>query len=242
MEKRNSAGGKAAAIVIRRQALERYYANPNKCLNCGKIIEVGNKKVSTIRQKKFCNSRCFAIYSNKERNKNHIYKYRCPLCGKILKSKAKYACKDCRHKKAEKHDTRLFSIFKGMRERCYRSNSIAYKNYGGRGIKICDDWKNDFMKFYNWAIENGYKEDLTIERIDVNGNYEPKNCKWISKREQSYNRRINLLIKYNNETHTITEWAEKRGVKRDLLYNRIKRMGIVDKAFENRDLRFRCNP
>lgn len=70
----------------------------------------------------------------------------------------------------------LYKKYYSMKARCYNPNSLAYKNYGGRGIKICDEWLEDVMNFYNWAINNGYKENLTLDRINVNGNYEPNNC------------------------------------------------------------------
>ena len=86
-------------------------------------------------------------------------------------------------------NTRLYNIWVNMKQRCYNSNNPKYPIYGGRGIKICDDWKNYFFSFYNWAISNGYKENLTIDRMNVNGNYEPNNCRWITNQEQQKNRR-----------------------------------------------------
>ena len=90
--------------------------------------------------------------------------------------------------------TRLYRIYKGMISRCYYKSSQRYNAYGGRGIKVCDEWKNDRSKFFDWAINNGYKEDLTIERINVNGNYEPSNCCWIPMSEQYKNKQSNSII------------------------------------------------
>ena len=78
---------------------------------------------------------------------------------------------------------RLYRIYHHMKDRCYNVNNDAYKNYGAKGVKMCDEWFADFRNFRKWAISNGYSNDLTIDRIDANGNYEPNNCRWITKSE-----------------------------------------------------------
>ena len=90
--------------------------------------------------------------------------------------------------------TRLYRIWNAMKNRCNNPNNYGYKNYGGRGIKVCDEWNKDFLEFYNWAINNGYKENLSIDRINNNGNYEPNNCRWATSKEQMANRR-NFKVK-----------------------------------------------
>lgn len=81
--------------------------------------------------------------------------------------------------------TRLFLIWNGMKNRCYNSNDKAYKWYGGKNIKVCDEWLNDYPAFYNWAYDNGYKEGLSIDRINPNGNYEPNNCQWLTRTDNT---------------------------------------------------------
>jgi len=88
-------------------------------------------------------------------------------------------------------NTRLYSIWASMKDRCYNKNNTAYKYYGGKNIAICEEWKNNFMNFYNWAMENGYQDDLSIDRINSDGNYEPSNCHWATKKEQTINRGLN---------------------------------------------------
>lgn len=127
-------------------------------------------------------------------------------CGCLRKEKT--SGKNCILYKHGLYRTRLYKTWHNMIQRCSNKNNIHFKNYGGRGIKVCDDWKNDFLSFYNWAINNGYKDNLTIDRIDVNGNYEPSNCRWVTMKEQSNNRTSNHLITFNNETHNMMEWSK----------------------------------
>lgn len=125
-----------------------------------------------------------------------------------------------------KTNTRLYPIWRGMRARCYHETSPFYNEYGGRGITMCEAWENDFMAFYNWAYENGYDEnapkgECTLDRIDVNGNYEPSNCRWVSMEIQNKNKRKCMLITYNGETHTLPEWAKITGINYMTLRRRI---------------------
>jgi hypothetical protein len=108
-----------------------------------------------------------------------------------------------------------------MVDRCRRKKNKSYKNYGGRGISVCEEWRNDFMAFYKWSINNGYSDNLTIERNDVNGNYDPRNCKWITHAEQTLNRRDSHLVTYNGRTKTIAEWARDLQINYNTLLNRI---------------------
>lgn len=104
--------------------------------------------------------------------------------------------------------TRLYNIWAGLKGRCNNPNDPRYDRYGGRGISVCDEWNTSFQSFYDWAISNGYSENLTIDRIDNDGNYEPANCKWSTNKEQCNNRATNINIKIGNATKTLTEWCE----------------------------------
>jgi hypothetical protein len=117
--------------------------------------------------------------------------------------------------------TRLYHIWANIIQRCENPNNSSYKNYGGRGITVCDDWKNDFQTFYDWSMANGYLEDLTIDRIDVNGNYEPSNCRWTTIKEQGFNRRNNHFITFNGKTQTMREWSEELNIDYDVIAKRL---------------------
>jgi hypothetical protein len=128
-------------------------------------------------------------------------------------------------------NTILFSKWNRMLERCRNHNRRDYKDYGGRGICVCDEWKKDFMAFYNWAVESGYKEGLTLDRINNDGNYEPSNCRWATPKEQANNRRSSVFLTYNGETHTVSQWAEIQHIPRDTLDRRMRQCGwSVEKA------------
>lgn len=117
--------------------------------------------------------------------------------------------------------TRLYKIYLKMIQRCYNKSTKNYKIYGGRGISVCDEWHNDFMSFYNWAVLNGYADNLTIDRINVNGNYEPNNCRWATVKQQANNTRVNKIVKYAGKSQTISEWADEIGMNYQTLYDRI---------------------
>lgn len=108
--------------------------------------------------------------------------------------------------------TRLYQTWRSMKDRCYNPNNKWYKDYGGRGIYVCEEWRNDVKAFYDWAIANGYRDDLTIDRINVDGNYEPSNCRWADKKTQSNNRRACRFITAFGQTKTMKEWAEFVGI------------------------------
>lgn len=116
----------------------------------------------------------------------------------------------------------LYEIWKGIKQRCFNPKSKAYKNYGGRGIIMCEDWKNNFEEFYNWSISNGYVKGLTIDRIDNNSNYCPNNCRWVSRLEQANNKRNTIYLTINNKTDSLSNWLRFYNVNRSTYMTRIK--------------------
>lgn len=118
---------------------------------------------------------------------------------------------------------RLHVIWGNMKQRCLNPNNTKYDNYGGRGIKICDDWMN-FLSFYEWSTTHGYRDDLTLDRIDVNGNYCPENCRWVTPEVQSLNRTDNHYLTFEGRTMTIKEWADEIGLSFRTLEARINRL------------------
>ena len=127
-------------------------------------------------------------------------------------------------------DSRLYNVWSAMKRRCFNSEVPEYHLYGGRGITMCDDWRDNYGSFRNWAYANGYdanakRGDCTIDRIDVNGNYEPSNCRWVSQKAQMNNVSYNHLIEYNGEKHTVAEWADIYNMPYARLSQRITKYG-----------------
>lgn len=121
-------------------------------------------------------------------------------------------------------NTRLYNVWSNIKARCNCKTNDSYPRYGGRGIKLCKEW-DDFETFYRWAYENGYDENAeygkcTIDRIDVNGNYEPSNCRWVDSYTQGNNKRNNIRLEYDGETHSLKEWSEKVHIKYSILLKR----------------------
>lgn len=141
-------------------------------------------------------------------------------CGCLNKEKASERAHN-RIKHGE-YKTRLYSIWKGMKDRCYYPKTKGYKNYGGKGIKVCDEWQT-YIPFRDWALANGYSDELTIDRKNNNKNYCPENCKWSTMKEQRHNSSQNRFITYNNEKHTIDEWSAITGINYHTIRNRLRR-------------------
>ena len=121
--------------------------------------------------------------------------------------------------------TRLFRIFTNMKTRCYNPNTNRKKNYYDKGIKICDEWLNDKTKFFEWALNNGYADNLTIDRIDVDGNYEPNNCRWVDYTAQANNRSTSITLFCDGEWNTLQYWSKLYDIDRRTVMNRIYLLG-----------------
>lgn len=136
----------------------------------------------------------------------------------ILHQKGKYAIRTTHGL----WGTRLYRIWKGIKNRCYNKKSADYIIYGARGITVCNEWKNNFQAFYDWAMSHGYQDNLSTERIDPDGNYSPENCRWATDKEQANNRRSNRFITIGEETKTVAEWIEYSGISRATFYQRLR--------------------
>jgi len=176
-------------------------------------------------------------YGNK---KYRIFLCRCS-CGAVkelslmkLRGPRSNKCRSCATRETKTthgcSDTRLYRVWKGMKYRCYNENFPSYSRYGGRGIGICKEWKNTFAVFKKWAEKTGYREPLTIERINNDKGYSPENCKWIPKKDQSLNRNSRRELEYNGVKKSVKEWAEEYGMKYDTLWMRLKRGWEIGKS------------
>ncbi|MDU2284137.1 hypothetical protein [Clostridium sp.] len=199
-------------------------------------------------------------YSHREpakRGYRHYWECKCE-CGKVvirrsdgLKDKGVKSCGCYREKILKEHNfkvnnprkthgmtnTRLYKIYSKIKERCYYEKYPEYNLYGGRGIKMCDEWERDFMNFYNWSLNNGYNENLSIDRIDFNGNYEPCNCRWADDTLQANNKRNNIVLEYNGEKYTLPEWARKLKLPYTTLANRYRRGKSIEEILNPNKLR-----
>ena len=174
------------------------------------IKKVGFKNKSTLWECKCdCGNTTIVQYTN-------LKKGRTVSCG-CWNNKKRFTHKLSNHK--------LYGVYHSMKQRCYNSKSNNYALYGGKGIEVCTEWRTNFLNFYNWAMVNGYKEGLSIDRINSNGNYEPSNCRWVSQKVQANNISRNHILEFRGEKHTISEWGEITGIGRKNISNRINNKG-----------------
>ena len=133
----------------------------------------------------------------------------------------------------------LYEVWCTIKQRCLNPNNKNYAYYGGRGITICGEWLNNYPAFKKWAIENGYKDngELSIDRIDNDGNYEPNNCRWVDRITQANNKSNNIIITYNGKSQTLQKWSEETGIKADTLYYRYHIGKTPEEIFKKYDVK-----
>jgi hypothetical protein len=204
-------------------------------------------------------------YAGKNKHNNNLWNCRCKCRNEIIVESHSLICgntKSCGCLQKEKatitllnmsmthglsrdknhQKTRLYRIWAGIRTRCLNSNDKTFKNYGQRGICICNEWKNNFKVFHDWAIANGYSDNLTIERINNDGDYEPSNCKWADDIEQANNKRTSRIITFNGMAKTLSQWAKYYNINYNMLFERLKRGWTFEKAITTpRETRFLRN-
>lgn len=120
--------------------------------------------------------------------------------------------------------TRIYECWIDMKKRCYNPKNKRFPNYGARGIQVCDEWRTNFLAFYDWAMNNGYQDNLTLDRIKVNEDYSPSNCRWATAKEQARNTTRNHYVTAFGKTRTIAEWSEIFGVKPDVIRDRLNKL------------------
>lgn len=163
---------------------------------------------------------CISIDTTKTTSKHTYWLCKC-ICGK-KRSLQTYqltsgkvtscGCKNTRRLKVPQSQKRLYGIYNSMLSRCYKQNNISYKYYGLKGITVCDEWKNSFSSFSDWALNNGYTDTLSIDRIDNSLGYCPTNCRWIPLQDQQANKTTSVFYTYHEQTHNLKEWCNILGV------------------------------
>lgn len=182
----------------------------------GRLIVIGraeNDKYGQARWKCKCDCGNYTIVTGYRLRSGNTVSCCCYQTERIIISKTKHSM----------YGTRIYHIWADMIQRCSNKKNPKYKNYGAKGISVCDAWRNDFKKFYEWSINHGYSDELTIDRIDVNGNYESGNCRWANYITQENNKTTNHFIEINGENKTISEWSKIYNINPSLISNRIFR-------------------
>lgn len=202
---------------------------PNvSCKHC-RYERIGKKRMKDLTGRRF--GRLLILSKIGHKGKGILWLAKCD-CGNTHEVTSNQvlsgSCKSCgclRKEKITKHSlshTKLYDIWISMRDRCNNPNSQNYKHYGERGIKVCSKWQENFMDFYTWAMENNYKEGLSLDRKDNNKGYTPSNCRWVTQKVQNNNTSRNCLLTYEGVTRTITEWAEALNIPVSRIRRRVK--------------------
>ena len=208
-------------------------------------------RANDLRGKRFGRLVVLKEAENSEHRKNRHVSWVCKCdCGNTITTKSSNLTRGltqscgCLHsdRVKESHtkhghaNSRLYSIHKGMKQRCYNPKALRYDRYGARGITVCDEWNgaNGFENFYEWSQLNGYSDGLTIDRIDNNKGYFPENCRWANSYEQGNNKSSNRLISANGETHTVAEWSRITGINKNTIIGRLDNLGWSEEDSVNR--------
>lgn len=188
-----------------------------------------------------------------DNNKGYIWECKCE-CGTICQVRshdlvrgATKSC-GCLHRETivgnkfatihGQYGTDLFNTWRHIKERCLLTYNKNYNHYGGRGITICNEWKENYFVFKDWSINNGYSKGLSIDRINNDGNYEPNNCRWTTMKVQGNNRSTNIFVTYQDKTQTLSQWSEEKGINKGTLYGRFRKGWKDEKLFSEPDKRF----
>lgn len=191
----------------------------------GKLIDLTNQKFGRLlviefigREKKQSKYKCLCDCGNyKDASSNALRSNKIKSCGCL---NSELILERNKTHGLSKHP--LFVSWVGMRNRCFNPKHNRSDNYMSKGITVCDDWNSNFMNFYNWAIENGWSNGLSIDRINNNGNYEPNNCRFSNNKQQSRNRSTNIVLEIDGVSKTAIEWAETEGINVESIYKRVK--------------------
>ena len=198
-----------------------------------RIVDLTGKKFGQL----------LVLQESGRKNRQVLWKCVCD-CGKtvlVRGSDLRNGQKSCgciaargRKKTHGKSDTRMYRIWRGIKERCCNTSSKYYSKYGGIGITVCEQWKDSFENFYSWSIANGYSDELTIDRIDNSKGYSPDNCRWATYQQQTDNRRCTQVITAYGKSQTLMQWANETGINYTTLWWRIKKGLEPEKALSNK--------
>ncbi len=228
--------------------VNRYIVWRCQC-DCGNIVEVGSNNLRSkyrhscgchVRNSKVMEGERFhnltALHPDPSCGTKWVFRCDCGVEKSISKSKVvsgqTVTCGSCEYhskhlaKAKTTHGgayTRFYELYKGMIKRCYYEKAINYHQYGGRGIYVCDEWRHDFQAFREWSESHGWREGLTLDRIDNDGPYSPDNCRWVDEVVQGNNRSTNKILEFRGESKTASQWADKLGIPRKTLYERLRR-------------------
>ena len=162
-------------------------------------------------------------------NRTALVSGRSKSCGCLHKeTAAKQGSASAKHGEGGK--TRLYRVWTNMKTRCQNPKNKNFERWGARGITVCDEWRDSFLAFRDWANNNGFEESLSLDRIDNNKGYSPDNCRWVTAKDQARNTRKNRIIEYNGQSKCLSEWSEELGIHINTLINRLKHLS-VEEAF-----------